>query len=212
MAGEVRLSAGHPQRLPLPNQPPQAHNEVLTTRVGLHFPPRFTFERWVGTGPKLARAADTLAWCLGDWLVYGQANYEGRYAEAVESVGLDYQTLRNYAWVARKFAIARRREGLSFQHHAEVASLSPAEQDVWLGRAEEHGWSKSHLRRQLRQSRSADLSHRGARSRLPQLRVEADRLNSWRVAAGRTGADLASWIVVTLDREAGRALGDESTE
>ena len=41
---------------------------------------------------------------------------------------LDYQTLRNYAWVARRFAMSRRRDTLSFGHHAEVPALPEPEQ------------------------------------------------------------------------------------
>ena len=50
---------------------------------------------------------------------------------------LDYQTLRNYAWVARRFPAGRRRAGVSFAHHAEVARLPEPEQDYWLRRAED---------------------------------------------------------------------------
>lgn len=35
--------------------------------------------------------------------MYGQAAYTGRYRDAIEQASLDYQTLRNYAWVARRF-------------------------------------------------------------------------------------------------------------
>jgi hypothetical protein len=38
----------------------------------------------------------------------------------------------NAAGVCRAFETSRRREDLSFQHHAEVASLAPAEADALL--------------------------------------------------------------------------------
>lgn len=41
--------------------------------------------------------------CLGDWLAYGQAVYANRHRTAVERTSLNYQALRNYAWVARQF-------------------------------------------------------------------------------------------------------------
>ena len=78
--------------------------------------------------------------------------YEGRYREAVERTGLDYQTLRNYARIARRFEVSRRRETLSFGHHAELASLSEPEQDFWLRKAEQFSWSTSRLRREVRAS------------------------------------------------------------
>lgn len=185
-------------------------DQVLTTRVGLRFPPATTFEQWAETGPKLSRLVDAFSWCLGDWLVYGQEKYDKRYIEAIDKVGLDYQTLRNYAWISRKFQTARRRESLSFQHHAEVAALLPSEQESWLDRAEEHGWSKAKLRLKIREARREGQLGGSARPALPRLRVEEDRLENWRVAAAQKGADLASWIIDTLDREATRTLDSET--
>jgi hypothetical protein len=84
--------------------------------------------------------------------VFGEQAYAGRYRQAIKRTSLDYQTLRNYAWVARRFAMSRRRDTLSFGHHAEVAALPEPEQDFWLRKAEEHRWPVKHLRRQVRVS------------------------------------------------------------
>jgi hypothetical protein len=138
-------------------QGPQERGQVVVPRVGLVFPARLPFEAWLGVGAQLAAAASSSAWCLGDWLVYGQSAYGGRYRDAVERTGLDYQTLRNYAWVAGRFELSRRRDALSFGHHAEVAALPAPEQDFWLRKAEEFGWSTMRLRRQVR----ASLAERG---------------------------------------------------
>lgn len=186
--------------------------QILTTRVGLQFPSKLTFEQWAEAGRRLSGLVSSFAWCLGDWLIYGKENYNNRYLEAIERIGLDYQTLRNYAWVTRRFPASRRRESLSFQHHAEVASLPPAEQDAWLDRAEQRGWSKSQLRQQVRRARDAHESTGATALMLPRLRLEEDRLATWHVAAARTGSDLANWIVTTLDREAARTLGDRAAE
>jgi hypothetical protein len=43
--------------------------------------------------------------------------------EGIELSGLDYQTVRNDSMVARGFEMSRRRDNLSFQHHAEVCAL-----------------------------------------------------------------------------------------
>jgi len=48
-------------------------------------------------------AAVSSAWCLGDGLIAGQAAYGSRNRDAIGRTGLDYQTLRNYAWVAGRF-------------------------------------------------------------------------------------------------------------
>src|SRR5215207_7208217 len=110
-----------------------------------------SFDEWAAVGQRIARIASGVAWALGDWLLFGQCRFATRYRSALELSGLDYQTLRNYAWVARHVEPGRRREELSFQHHAEVASLPAPEQDLWLQRALTHGWSRNELRRRLRE-------------------------------------------------------------
>ncbi|MEI5097739.1 LmbU family transcriptional regulator [Streptomyces sp. PmtG] len=85
-------------------------------------------------------------------MIYGESSYSSHYREAIERTGLDYKTLRNYAWVARRFEHHRRREVLSFAHHAEVARLPTPEQDYWLRKAEQRSWSRNELRRQVRTS------------------------------------------------------------
>jgi hypothetical protein len=120
--------------------------DVVVPSVGLRLPRQLPFESWLRIGSHLSAVANSSAWCLGDWLIYGEAAYEGRYRKAIEQTSLDYQTLRNYAWVARSFPMARRRDALSFGHHAEIAALPEAEQDYWLRKAEELSWSRNKLR------------------------------------------------------------------
>ncbi|WP_246108066.1 LmbU family transcriptional regulator [Saccharothrix saharensis] len=177
---------------------------ILTTPVGLAFPRDVTFESWEQAGQRISRIASSSAWYLGDWLVYGQDKYTGRYRRAVEAVGLDYQTLRNYAWIARKFEPSRRRAGLPFQHHAEVAALPPAEQDQWLDRAEREGWSRTALRRALRDSR--DPGSRTTRAVMPRVSAAGEVVDRWRRAAMAANADFEAWIVAALDRAADRDL------
>ncbi|GGL20705.1 hypothetical protein [Mangrovihabitans endophyticus] len=55
----------------------------MTTRVGLHFPSDLAFDTWEQAGHKISRLIDSSAWCLGDWLVYGQDRYADRYRNAV---------------------------------------------------------------------------------------------------------------------------------
>jgi hypothetical protein len=68
-------------------------------------------------------SSTTRRW-LGDWLIFGRYKYGTRYRQAIGATGLDYQTLRNYAVVARRFEPSRRRSTLRAQHHAEVSALN----------------------------------------------------------------------------------------
>jgi hypothetical protein len=122
------------------------------SRTGLQLPNKLTLERWVSIGRDLATTTSSTAWWLGDWLIYGEAAFTGRYRNAVEQTSLDYKTLRNYAWVARRFPQERRYETLSFGHHAEVAGLAVPEQDFWLRKAATLAWSRNELRRVVRES------------------------------------------------------------
>lgn len=76
---------------------------------GLILPDRMSFDAWQQLGRRVFRVAGSSSWWIGDWLVYGEREYGRRYEKAVRDLSLDYQTLRNYTWVARKFPLSRRR-------------------------------------------------------------------------------------------------------
>jgi hypothetical protein len=156
-----------------------------------------TFENWLGIGRRLSRITNASPWWLGDWLIYGRRAYGERYKAALDVTDLDYQTLRNYAWVARKFPVSRRRDRLSFQHHAEVASLPEPEQDLWLKRADAAQWSKSELRRRVAASRGRP-SCEPAPVTL-RFDVAPERALRWQEAAAKAGQDLHEWIANAAD-------------
>jgi hypothetical protein len=167
-------------------------------RSGLRLRNGLTFDAWMGVGRRLAEISNASAWWLGDWLVYGHRTYGQRYKIALEATSLDYQTLRNYAWVSRRFEVSRRREGLSFQHHAEVAALPEAEQDTWLSRAESHGWSRNELRRRM-----FALQGSGRSGRVTcRLSVAAEREERWREAAVAADQSLTQWMIAAADAAA----------
>jgi hypothetical protein len=99
--------------------------------------------------------------------------------------------------------LSRRRDKLSFQHHAEVCALTDEEQDFWLNRAESHKWSRNELRRRLRAAVAAgDL----AEVHVLRLAVDAEREGRWRAAAELHSSELSAWIVGTLDAAARHVL------
>ncbi|MFE7173454.1 LmbU family transcriptional regulator [Streptomyces sp. NPDC057616] len=159
MTGAVRTASRYATR-PADGGGEQAQREVVLSFVGsqatvqksgMTFPQNLPERSWEQIGANLRGLVNSSAWWLADWLIYGEATYGWRrYKEAIERTGLDYQTLRNYAWVARRFEQHRRRDGLSFAHHAEVTRLAPPEQDYWLRKAEQHKWSRNELRRAVR--------------------------------------------------------------
>jgi hypothetical protein len=204
---------------------------VILPRTGLQFSGRVPFDVWLDIGRQLSAVVASSAWCLGDWLAYGQHAYGNRYRDAVEQTGLDYQTLRNYAWVARRFELSRRRDTLSFRHHAEVASLPAPEQDFWLRKAEQFAWSASQLRREVRTSLhersqsgtsidSADLEGPGPASpdqpspdqfspdqpspdrHVIEIPLTREQSQMCELAASRAGLPLSAWAAQMLDHAA----------
>lgn len=181
---------------------PLLHANAITRRTSLLLKEGLALEEWLRIGVQLDRTLDSSTWWLGDWLVYGQSHFPDRYERSLAETALDYQTLRNYAWVARKYPPEQRRERLSFQHHAEVASLPEPERDRWLSRAEEGGWSRNELRRRLREDR---VGRRTASEVLFTLTVVPERQERWQRAAQSAQLQLDEWIVQILDRAAGLA-------
>jgi hypothetical protein len=178
---------------------------AVPSRTGMRFDPRLPFEEWHRLGRQLSMHANASVWWLGDWLAFGQAKYGRRYKRAIAITGLDYQTLRNYAVVARRFELSRRRDKLSFQHHAEVSALPDEEQDAWLARAEVRGWTRNELRRQMRATHSG-ISALAREAELLRLLVEPVRKRRWCEAAARSSCELEVWIVHALDDQANAVL------
>lgn len=175
-------------------------------RSGLLLPDELSFEVWHQIGLQIFVVANSCAWWVGDWLAYGEDSFGDRYKQAITDTSLDYQTLRNYVWVAKNFTMSRRRDSLSFGHHAEVAALTEVEQDEWLTRAERFTWSRNELRRRIRATRLANrpssLHKGGTKTKTLKIDVAVERLDHWQLAAERMNCSVAEWIIVALDRAA----------
>jgi hypothetical protein len=214
----------------LSNQTLMIDKSVVLRKSGLLFQNIPHFRKWELIGDQIFSVAESSAWWIADWLAYGETTFQERYREAIRKSSLSYQTLRNYAWVARRFDLSRRRDNLSFGHHAEVAALDPPEQDFWLRKAEEYGWSRNQLRSQVRSSLReraegdssdaggaeaddaiADRGHphtepsrdlAGSTADSLKLRVSTDQLERFRAAAITHNLDLEEWAVKVLDAAA----------
>jgi hypothetical protein len=123
------------------------------TNVSWSAPGVMSFEQWVFHGRRLGAVGRGVGWWIADWLRFGNARYGEKYVRASKITGYDVQTLMNMVYVASSVDPSRRREQLSWSHHAEVAALPPEEQDHWLDRVEEHRLSVRDLRLLLREAR-----------------------------------------------------------
>ncbi|WP_409180697.1 LmbU family transcriptional regulator [Amycolatopsis sp. VS8301801F10] len=208
--GSIRMVAGvghtdRDQERIFPHPDLAAGEKVLATGVGLRIPADLSFEEWTLAGKRLSGLIDASAWWLGDWLVFGKRCYADRYQRVIRTAGLRYQTLRNYAWVARRFEIDRRRSALTFQHHAEVASLPFETQERLLDCAERDAWTTKQLRTAIREERTPARVRAPAR-RQSHIAVPDDHVDVWRKAANAAGANFDHWVRETLDQAAEEAL------
>jgi hypothetical protein len=179
---------------------------ALTKRTALSLPENLPLDSWKQIGEQIHIISDASAWWIGDWLRFGRDKYPDRYKRAIEETSLEYQTLRNYAWVAGRFDASRRRDGLSFQHHLEVAALPEDQQDLWLERAERSGWSRNDLRTQLRCYRDDGAAVRPLPMSALQLRISQERRRIWQDAAAKAQLELQEWMSAALDLAAQNEL------
>ena len=92
-------------------------------KCGLAVSESITKDDWRCAGIALSEIDKRLMWCIGDWINAGERKWGAIYQEAEEITGFAYQTLRNAASVCTGFELSRRRDNLTFTHHADVAGL-----------------------------------------------------------------------------------------
>jgi hypothetical protein len=133
-----------------------ADPKFTITPTGLQFHQNLSFEEWNDLGQKLAPIGKSIGFIIGDWINYGETAYGEKYEEALAKTGLAYQTLMNFAYVARKVEISLRKENLDWYQHATVAKLKTDEEKRhWLDMAEQHDLSVRRLRKSINFGRLA---------------------------------------------------------
>ena len=126
------------------------------TSSGIQFNEELSFEEWDNLGQKLAPVGKSIGFIIGDWINYGEKRWGDRYDEALERTGMAYQTLRQYAYVARQVHLSCRQDKLGFDHHVVVAKIKDSEeQRYWLDMAVKHKLGKRRLRKSINFGRLA---------------------------------------------------------
>jgi hypothetical protein len=118
--------------------------------LSLDLPTSLPFDDWVNLGRRLCQGQHAINWHIGDWWAFGDHRYGERAKVAAEGIfGREFQTLANLASIARAYEPSRRREVVSFTHHAEVAGLEPEIADSLLDRAARDHLSAKDVRREV---------------------------------------------------------------
>lgn len=123
---------------------------VVLSPCGARFNQSLDKADWKALWPNLRGWTSSLHWLLGDWLNFGKKTYGEKYALALDQTEVEYQLLRDCAWVCAAVPLASREESLSWTHHREVAPLAPRDQKRFLKLATEDRWTVSQLRRAIR--------------------------------------------------------------
>ena len=119
------------------------NHKVTISPVGLQITSELSFEEWSELANHIGRAARSVGFIIGDWLVYGQGLFgsEGfaekrvdsaSYQLALDATGLDLSTLQNYAYVSRNIPYSLRTERLSWEHHRLMAKLPEDSMRDWI--------------------------------------------------------------------------------
>jgi hypothetical protein len=133
-----------------------ADPKFTITPTGIEFHQELSFDEWDSLGRKLAPIGKSIGFILGDWINFGETAYGDKYKEVLATTGIPYQTLANYAYVARKVDFSCRQENLGFEHHAVVAKLkTDDEKKRWLDMADQHDLSVRRLRKSINFGRLA---------------------------------------------------------
>jgi hypothetical protein len=122
---------------------------MACTATTIQIPKDLSPERVEAALARLGAVERGTPWWIGDLLVFAGKRYGETYDAAQRATGYGTATLKNFAWVSRKCAPARRRSDLPWSAHRVVATLAPKEQTRWLARAAAEKWTSSELARAL---------------------------------------------------------------
>jgi hypothetical protein len=178
---------------------------VCLSALEMRLPETMDLDAWCAIGRRLTRADQVMQWWLGDWAAFGLRKFEGVQEEGTsnverrtsnleqgkprprrgalkefaESHGVNYQTLRNLAWVSSKVELSRRRDSVEWSKHAEVAALPPREQKQWLAKVEDENLPRAVLRQQIRLSQGENNALVSDGPVMESPRKYIDELNRW---------------------------------
>ena len=134
----------------------QAGATTTLTELRLPASGNLTWEDYERLGSFLGAMSVAMCWWIGDFLVYGEEVFGEEYAQIEASLRLRPQTLANYRSVAKHVPPSRRRAGLSFGVHAELAYLPPRDRDEMLTLANRNDWRREQVRDYMQRKRAVE--------------------------------------------------------
>jgi hypothetical protein len=157
---------------------------------------------WSKRGREIAAKVNNACWEIGDWILEAEAKWGDRYRDAAEITGLAEATLRQYAYVAKRYELSMRIDKLSFQHHQMVAAIPEEAAQEWLELAESEQWSVRDLQAALKTVRQLPPGQPEVVVTVFKVTVPNEHEQRWRVAAETRGLGVEEWIVAVADEAA----------
>lgn len=126
---------------------------LTVTGLDLSSRPDLSYEELEAMAAFFGHVNEVSRWACFDTLLQIEMRHGDLVAQAAEATGLQPQTIENGISIARKIPKSRRRAGVFFSTHAEVAALAPADQRRWLKTAADEKLTKAELRARIRAER-----------------------------------------------------------
>ena len=131
--------------------------------------PDLSYEKYTALGVLIGKVGTAVKWWVGDYLMFGEALYGERAAQASEALNLSAEGRQECLRVALAVPRSRRRPSLSWWHHRIVAArwLTLPQREQLLDEAEREGLTTRELEARVRDLRALDSDSRGATAGLP---------------------------------------------
>ena len=136
------------------HEPATVAQPFVFNKYHLAIHPTAGIENWLRIGNALQGINIGYQWWVGDWLAFGEAKFADKVEQGMEFTGRTENTLRQWAWTAKRFAPEERTHEVSFGHYHTMASVKNKAPDVamkLLANAEAKGLPVQLVRQQVKE-------------------------------------------------------------
>lgn len=147
-------------------------DHIAVTEYGIEFDSehRPTIDEWLSVVNRVQKIHGMSQFYLGDLIVFAESPVTGwgesKYTDLIEATGYDYQTLRIFASVARRFNPTVRKlvysnkqitNSVTFAHFQHVASLDDEHALYFLEKVAEGRWTVRRLREEIERLKNRNI-------------------------------------------------------
>jgi hypothetical protein len=131
------------------------HGPFTLTKTGAVATGEPTYDEWQAAFEWAQNVEKASPFWIGDLLVYGD-KFGEMASQVLDATDYAEQTCKNAKHTCKVIPPERRRPGVPFSHHQEIAAVkAPDEQDAWLEKCEVENLTRDQLRVQIKTVKSA---------------------------------------------------------